>query len=273
MAFDFQKAIRESAEQTSRRELGAVILGSSGAGKSSLLGTSGLPTLLLYFSGESHGVKAAQASSDMLTSICVDSESNTTLSADASYDRLLGILNSPQDIKKLGTKFLAVDGLTELEQVIRGTTKWRTMCQSTSGKHNSFAEPASTIAMVKPVLSALQNLQRSLGIHYATTLILDVTLLGPNGEIEEAKPRLQGYSVAEAILQTFGDVVPVGRMSKGNEIKYKLQFMTDLSKVSKDERGTIKKSMNFGPRIEGKRDLPDLMDASLKDLIAFKMSK
>ncbi len=266
MAFDFGKAIKESAEQSAKRELNAVILGSSGAGKSSLLGTAGVPTLLLYFQGESHGVKAAQASTKDLTSICVDTESGTSLGADAAYTRLLSILESPQDIKKLGVKFVAIDGLSEIEQLVRQTSKWKLACQSANGKHNNYGEGSATIALIKPIVNAL----KATGLHHAMTLIMDVTELGPYGEILEAKPRLATYSVAESILQTFGDVICVGRMAKDDQVKYKLQFLTELTKVSKDERGTMKKSMNFSPRIEGKRDLPPYIDADLAKLIEFK---
>jgi hypothetical protein len=105
------------------------------------------------------------------------------------------------------------------------------------------------------------------------TCILDVRALGEDGEVVEASPRLSTYSVAESLIQQFGDVVVVGRMEKDEKIAYRFQFGATVSKTSKDVRGVVKKLINFNPRISGVETLPANMKASLADVIKLKEKK
>lgn len=272
--FDFNKAIAEASKASESPLVGAIILGSSGAGKSSLIGTAGVKTLYLYTSGEDHGVKAAKAiaGSDIVP-LCLDHADDKKLTADETYERLLSILASHDQLKSLGVGLVAVDGASELEAIIRGTKAWATSCLSASGKHNAFAEPTATVSMFRPILNGLKDLQRKIGCHFVVTCILDVKSLGINGEIEEASPRLLGYSVAESLVQQFGDVLVVGKMAKDGVVKYKLQFLTDIVKTSKDDKGNLKRSMNFAPRVSGHQNLPAYLPADLKEVIKLKGTK
>lgn len=270
--FDFEKAIKEAATAANSPLVGAIILGSSGAGKSSLMGTSGLKTLYLYTSGEDHGVKAAKAIDGAdIVPVCLDYADGIKLGNDDTYARLLAILGSSEALAGQKIGMVAVDGASELEAVIRGTKAWAQACLSASGKHNAFGEPSATVSMFRPILSGLKDLQRKIGCHFAVTCILDVKAMGPNGEIEEASPRLLGYSVAESLVQQFGDVLVVGKMAKEGVVRYKLQTLTDIVKVSKDDKGTLKRSFNFAPRLSGLQNLPAYMNADLKDVIKLKV--
>jgi hypothetical protein len=102
--------------------------------------------------------------------------------------------------------------------------------------------------------------------------MLDVKDMDGFGGISEAAPRLQGYGVCEAIVANFGDVLVVGRMTKGTDVKWKFQSLMDVKKVSKDENGTIKKILNFAPRLSG-ATLPAIMDADLSQVIKLKEKK
>jgi hypothetical protein len=274
MAFDFEAAIKEASREAGQNFLGAIVLGSSGAGKSRLMGSFGCKTLYLYTTGEDHGPKSAKvAGGPDLVPLCLDFANGEQLSADAAYARLLEILGSKDQLKKMGIGAIAVDGATEIETLIRGTTAWERACQTAQGKHNTYAEPATTVSMFRPVISALKDLQRSLQIHFVVSCILDVKELGPNGDILEAAPRLQGYTVAEAVVQQFGDVLVIGRMERNGEVKYKLQFMTEIAKSAKDEAGRMKRSMNFSPRITGATEIPPFLDADLRKCIELKGGK
>lgn len=273
VAFNFDKAITESAT-TNELLLSAVVLGPSGAGKSSIMGTLPGKILFLHTTGESHGPKAARTTgTDRVVSICIDQDGGVALSPDAAYERLLQILTSADGIRALGVESIAIDGASEIETIIRGTDKWAAMCRSTQGKHNGFAEPTATITMFRPIICALKDLQSKLGVHYAVSCILDVKGLGADGEIVEASPRLLGFSVAESVLQQFDDKLVVGRMQRDGVVKHKLQFMTGMSKVSKDDRGTIKKAINYSPTVSGVlvQDLPEYMDADLSKVIEMKV--
>ncbi len=274
MSFDFKAAIKEAQESAKSTLVGAIVLGSSGSGKSTLMGTFGVKTLYLYSSGEDHGVKSAAATKGCdIVPICIDASDGKKLDSDEAYARLIEILNSTEDLKKMGIKAIAIDGASELEAIIRGTAAWTRMCATSQGKHNAFAEPTATVTLFRPIIATLKELQRSLQAHFAVSCVLDVKDIGTCGEILEAAPRLLGYSVAEAIVQQFGDVLVVGRMEKGGEVKHKLQFMTEIVKSAKDEAGRLKKSMNFSPRLAGVLNIPSMLDADLRKVIDLKEGK
>jgi hypothetical protein len=273
MAFDFKKAQKEAANDIKNTNLGLMVLGQSGAGKSTLAGTFGVKTLYLYTTGESHGAKAAATiGSDNISPVSINVENGTLLSADKAYERLLSILSSVEEIKAEGFKSVVVDGATELEILIRETSRWKLMCQTDKGTHNSWAEGKATLAMFRPVVDGLKSLQRTLGIHFMMTCALDVISVDDNGEIQESKPRLQTYSVAEGVIQQFEDIVVVGRMSNGDKVGHRLQFLAGVSRESKDAAGNVRKSINFNPRLSGVTldKLPNTVKADVQELIKLK---
>ncbi len=276
MGFNFDAAIKEANSAATDNLVSAIILGPSGAGKSSLMGTFGVKTLYLHTSGENHGPQSARTlgGSDII-SVCIDRDAEKTLGPDEAYARLLSMLGDVDGIKKLGVKAIAIDGASELEAIIRNTEKWKQLCTASNGKHNGFGEPAATISILRPILNALRDLQSRLQIHAAVSCILDVKDIGTDGAILEATPRLVGYSVAETLIQQFADVLVVGRMTKGDQAKHKIQFMSDVTKTSKDAMGTVKKAINFAPRIAGVlvNKLPPIMDADLSQVIKLKSDK
>jgi hypothetical protein len=271
--FNFKAAQAEAAKDLNNKALGLLVLGQSGAGKSTLAGTFGAKTLYLYTTGESHGAKAAATKgSDSVVPVCINSQGGDILSADKAYDRLLSIINSPSEIKTEGFKAVVVDGATELETLIRDTTKWKIMCETDKGKHNTWAEGKATLAMFRPIIDGLKKLQRETNVHFVMTCILDVVSVAKDGEIVESKPRLQTYSVAEGVIQQFEDIACVGRMTKGESAAHRLQFLAGVSKESKDAEGTVMKSMNFNPRIGGVtlEKLPKTLAADLSELAKIK---
>lgn len=276
MSFNFAAAQKEALSDLANDKLGLLVLGQSGAGKSTLAGTFGVKTLYLYTTGERHGSKASKTfGGDSVIPICLDYANGAPLSADDTYQRLLDILVDSDGIK--GQKFgaIVVDGATELETLVRATNKWRIMCLSKDGKHNSFAEGPSTLVLLRPIVDGLKTLQRQLGIHFMMTCILDVQAQASNGEVIESKPRLLTYNVAEGICQQFDDIIVVGPMSKGDDVAHRIQFLAGVTKESKDLAGNIKKTVNYTPRLTGiPRDaLPKTVAADLKELIKLKTGK
>jgi hypothetical protein len=276
MGFDFAKAIAEGEKEALTTSLEAIILGQSGAGKSHIIGTLGVKTLYLYTSGETHGVKAAKKEGTKnVCPIAIDYVDGVQLTPDDAYNRVLSLLDDVDGIRKGGFGAIAVDGATELEALIRSTTKWQTLCKSAKGAHNTFEEPRATLTMFRPIINGLKRAQRTMGAHIMMTCILDVKEYGTMNEVVECSPRLLGFSVAESIVQQFGDVLVVGLMKKDDVVKPKLQFMTDVVKTSKSESGVVKKTINFSPRITGLgvEQLPKTMDASLAAVVKLKEQK
>jgi hypothetical protein len=274
MAFNFKAAEAQVAKSIDNKSLALMLLGQSGSGKSYVLGTFGVPTLYLFGTGESHGPQSARTVGGAnVLPVCWDQDDEgKALTHDLAYRRLLDALGDVDGIKEAGFGAVAIDGATELEQMIRKTKKWEQLCQTDKGKHNNFAESDATKIMFRPVLDALKALQTTLGLHYAMSCILDIKQLGDNGGIQEASPKLSGYGVAENLIQQFPDIVALGRMSKDDKIAHRLQFLASVTRVSKDLTGTVKKTMNFNPRITGFKvdELPETFDPNLAKLAKFK---
>ena len=273
MSINLEKAMARAKAGLKKSPLQAVVLGSSGAGKSSLLGTMGVKTLYLHATGEDHGPRAATAlGGDNVVSICIDQDDDgKELQADKVFELIKSICRNSDFIKANKFSAIVLDGFAVLEHLAKKTTAWKTKCLTSAGKHNTYKESESTLDVITEVIDSLKNAQRELGVHIAVTCMLDVKGMANDGSITEAAPRLAGYGLAEGLIQQFGDVLVVGKVTKNNVSKYKLQFLTDLSKSSKDEQGDLKKAMNFSPRISGAINLPAFMDADLAAVIKFKV--
>lgn len=279
--FDFDSAIADANSMLERRELEAIILAPSGSGKSALCGTIGKRTLYIFSSGENHGPQSARANArrhdidpSFVVPFCIDlvkgaDGTAVRLNAEQAYERLRSVLADGKLLAAKGIEAVALDGAAELEIIIRDLPEWKKACLSASGKHNAFAEPTATATLFRPVINALKDLQRDYGMHFVMTCMLDVKDQDINGAILEAAPRLKGFQVAEQLIQQFNDVLVVGKMTKGSESKWKLQFMADIVKVAKEENGTQKRAMNFNPRIAG-ATCPPYLDADLRQVVALK---
>jgi hypothetical protein len=270
--FDFDAAIAAAAKDAKSTAVEALLLAPSGGGKSTLMGTFKEKTLYIYSGGENHGVKSAMTyGSAYVTPLCIDSfDSEGKLDSDQTLANLEDTLTNRKRITDRGFRAIAVDGASELEFLIRSSSAWKKACQTAKGGHNSFEEPKATLSGFRPFITLLKGLQRDLGLHFVLSCPLDVKELGANGDILEASPCLQGYSVADSLCRQFGDILVVGKMTKANIIKHKLQFGTEVTKVAKEENGTIKKMLNYGPRIAGIINLTPYMDADLSLIVEMK---
>lgn len=264
--FDIKKAIETAKQAMESTTLMGLVLSPSGGGKSSLAGTFGVPTLYLHTSGEDHGPSAARAfGGDNILPVCFSKdEQGNTISSDKSYANLLFILDNIPD----GVGAVVIDGATEVENIIRETDQFKKACLSEKGKHNAFAEPQAVGDMFRPVLEKIRSL-RGRNIHTLMTCILEVSSMGDDGEFLESKPKLSTYSVVENIIQGFPHVIVVGRMTKNDKVAYRLQFMTNMHRSTKDGAGIIKKCINYRPRLAGHINIPDTMPANLASLIKY----
>lgn len=271
---NFAKALALSEKSMNQKEIEAIVLAPSGGGKSGLMGTFGCPTLYIYSTGESHGpaaaAKQAKVTGSSILPVCMDlDDDGNKLEGDAVLGRVLDVLSDESLYDTHGVRAIAIDGVAELETYIRASAKWQKECLSASGKHNSFAEPAVTCSMFRPLFNRLKELQRTRNVHFAISAMLDVKEYGDTNDIVEAAPRAKGYQVAEMLIQQFGDVLVVSPRKKDGKSKYQLQFLTDVTKASKDDKGNVKRAINFSPRVKGANP-PPYMDADFRAVIALK---
>lgn len=270
--FDFEKAEKE-ALVGAKPNIAAVVMGQSGAGKSYLIGTLPGKTLHLYTQGEEHGKDSARLAADkgsQVIPVALDLVDGKVVSADVAYKRLLTILDT-ESIKKAGFTSVAIDGLTELEQLVRGTSAWAAECRTPKGDHNGFAEPAATIKLIRPVFDSLRGLQRDLNTNYVLTCLAMIRGTAEDGEITSGEPKLVGYEVAAMFIPQFPDQILIGRMSNPEgAVKPRLQFTGVLTKSVKEKNGEMKKFIGFTPRLRGVTELPSNMPADFKEVLKRK---
>ena len=273
--FDFAAAEKAAAKETKPEALiAAIVLGQSRAGKSYLAGTMPGKTLFLYTQGEDHGKHSARLAGGKIVPVAFDiDETGKVLGYDTAIKRLLTILQDEEGIVKAGFKSVVIDGLTELEVVIRGTSQWAIDCRAKSGEHNGFAEPGATLKMIRPVMDALRSLQRNHSLHYYMTCLLMVKETSDDGEILASEPKLVGYEVAAQLIPQFPDQIMIGRMisDKGVEA-HRLQFGAKASKTVKEKNGTIKKQVGFVPCLQfvPSNQLPTTLKADMGAVLKLK---
>mgnify|MGYP003648307473 CR=1 FL=1 len=278
--FDFNKAAsstQAALEDTSKLEL--LLMGPSGAGKSYTIGTLGVKTLYLYGTRETHGYLTARVQGkDCVIPMCIDygqwpgETANRAFTADETLQFVRALLTSFDWIKESGFEAIALDGIAALEVIVKDSTEWKAKCKTSQGKHNSFKESEASSEILGGIVNLLKGCQRELGVHIIATAPLEIKDQDGFGGITEAMPRLAGYGVAEAIVANFGDILVVGKMTKGTDVRWRFQSLMDIKKVAKDENGTIKRILNFSPRLSG-ASLPITMEADLSKVIAMKAKK
>jgi hypothetical protein len=275
--FNFDKAIsatQATLNDTSKLEL--LLMGPSGAGKSYTIGTLGVKTLYLYATRESHGGRTAKVQGgDNIVPICIDygtwgdEKSARSFTADETLQFVKSVLTSYDWIRKSGFEAIALDGIAAMEVIVKESTEWKKKCLTAQGKHNTFRESEASQEMLGMLINLLKGCQRELGVHIIATAPLEIKDQDGFGGITEAMPRLQGYGVCESIVANFGDVLVVGKMSRNNEVRWRFQSLMDIKKVAKEENGTIKKVLNFSPRLSGIQ-LPATMEANLDLVVKMK---
>lgn len=277
--FDFDALEASVQESLNSDLLFAIVLGMSGNGKSRVCGTLPGKILYLYTGGERHGSLSASAAGGKVIPVQVDFNYNKKVpyaTSDEVYANVLTILKSSDSLVKAGYSSVVLDGLTELEQMVRGTKGFKEKCKTSSGGHNSFAEGAATVDMFRPVLDELRNLQRTAKVHVAVTCILDVKSLGDKKEILEASPKLTSYGVASGIIPQFEDILVVGRMQEDEgPVEYNFQMMGNVSRTSKEANGRIKKTINFSPRISVSNhgvEIPEYIPADFSHILKIKQT-
>ena len=276
MGFNFKKAAESINAQTEKKVLQLMTLAPSGAGKSFLAGTMGVKTLYIHGAGESHGYDSASITGKeniIPFRWDLDDEGQPIASADDQWNRLKSVLADKESLISEGIEFVVVDSATEVEALI-GATAFKRNLMTQNGKINSFKDSESTAIMFSTLHNSLASLALS-GIGYNMTCILDVQEMDDYGLILESSPKLMGYRVAESLIQRFPDIVVVGQLMnpETENVAHRVYFNAGITKASKDASGTIRKTLNFNPRITGltREQLPEgSLPADLSVLLKLK---
>ena len=283
MTFDFKKAKAAASKPQQIRPMKAIVLGTSGAGKSSLLGTTGLDVVMLYGKTEEHGPTAAQTMSNGSTgsvtpveyTIWKDKGGRLVLDADASIDNLRVLLSSKEISNEFGA--VALDSITELQSIFMQTQEFVEVCRTDKGVHNKWAEGDAFVKFFEEIRDQLIGLQGK-GLHSFVTCAANKNPVATDSTVTSYEPTLRGFKVAQEIIRMFDDVLLVDRFEGGMEdddgniedTGHRIIFKANLAKKAKDLRGNVTKSMNFQPRVSGFKiqDLPSTCEADLGKIIS-----
>lgn len=246
-----------------------VVLGPSGSGKSSLLGSFGCSTLILYTSDESHSKLSSSIHNGDITNICLDrTEDGEQLSADDTLTKLLTILNSEDIAEHFGA--VCVDSLSSLDLIIKRSEWFSDFCKGANGKRNDFKASEAVITKLQEVFNATQGFRQK-GTHFMCTLAAHVKSLDGEGNAEVAVPVLSSYGCADNVPRLAGGVLFLGKTEIEGEIKRALIFSTTMSKVSRDLKGNVTKMLSFSPRLAGIADelIPSVLPANMSKVLQF----
>lgn len=274
--------IKKAFKNKKEDPLFCCLVGPSGSGKSYLIGTLSLPTAYLYLSSEAHGPKAASSTNDNILPICLDMKeefdnfedvANIPVGSPLSPEKTLAKYNHYVNLPWAdeGVKALALDGLTDMELVIKNTLAFKAACTNANGKYNKFAESDELIKFIwnlnKPLMAQHRN-----GLHVLVTIAGVVQTLGENGAAETIQPKLSTFGVADQIPRLFGDILLLSRARIEGETKHVIVFDGNMERKGKDAAGNVTKISNFAPRLLGvdTNNLPPMCKADLKKVLEIR---
>jgi hypothetical protein len=268
MTVDFA-AMKKRAKGNKDEGMLACILGAGQAGKSTLLGTTGLPTLILHTSDESHGLMSAGIYNNDVTGVCINTDDDgNAVEAEVAFQKLLTILSDPSLIKHFGA--VCLDSLSSVDILLKQTEFFKAFCREKGGVHNRFKEGEAILTALQMIVNATA-LYRKNGGNFLVTLAVDVKAVDGDGVAETIVPVLSTYGVANAVPRLFDTVLYTSQAVVDGAQKRALIFSTQATRVSKEAGGATKKTLNFSPCLRGisDEDTPDFMPADLSKLIAF----
>ena len=245
-----------------------IVLGPSGAGKSHFCGTYPGKVLYLYGAGESHGPSAAAKTNKDMIAVAWDRTPEKELSPDEILPRLKKLLD-PEMLIKAGIKCVALDSWTNLAADVKRTAVFKQRCQSAKGTHNPFKETEAQIEILSSVVRQFQVLVDFKDIDVITTLDLQIQSIADDGLILESKPSLPTFGVAKSIVQTFPDILVLGRMGEKREPTFQNFAKTAASSVDR-ETGKMVKYIEFNPRLRGVDVIPESMKPDVKEILKLK---
>lgn len=256
----------------------AILLGISGAGKSYAIGT--YPGKVLHLTGprETHGIAqskkcASTHPENKVIGVRWDRLQGRHLTPDESINAIRHVWLNPDNIKAGGFDCIAIDGMLELVTTIMETNMYQNFCTTQKGGFDAFRIKDAIMQQLHPILLALNNLYTDHEIDIVATSIIDTSVADSDGSILVAKPDLIQYSVAKTVILTFPDILPIGAVvNKRNELIRAFQFQGTIKSISKDEKKSVKRFIDFTPRVGGftANELPEKFIADLSQILEAK---
>jgi energy-coupling factor transporter ATP-binding protein EcfA2 len=264
---NFAKLKEESKKNRQAEGQAFVVLGASGSGKSSLLGSFGCPTLILYTSDESHSTQSSGIHNGDITNVCLDRGDNgEPLSADDTLAKLIDILQSEDIPEHFGA--VCLDSLSSIDLIIKRSGWFDKFIMGSNGKKNDFKSSEAVITKIQELFTATQGFRQK-GVNFMCTLAAHIKSMDSDGNGEVVTPVLSSYGCADQIPRLASGVLFLGKVEIDGERKRALLFNTTISKNSKDLKGGVTKMLSFSPRLAGVRDeeLPEALPADMSKVL------
>ena len=264
-------SLKMQSQQQKLGPLFALITGSRGSGKSSLLSTFPGDILMIYSQDEDHGIKAAMSNARFnkgkITPLAMDMQENIKLSGDQVLKRMHDIVDALIAEQTPSFKAIAIDSMAAYESHVRKSRDFIAANQYQSNEVNANK--------MIDIINKLKILSTK-GVHVLVTCPAtgqrDV-----NGVFSQLTPVLTGYGATDKVFGAFGDILVVGPVtvmdqeSQQVSTQFCLQFGGDFSKSGKSFTG-IPRTVNFKTRVTGlmQHELPLIMNASLEELLIYR---
>ena len=232
---------KSQSNHLTENKLFCLISGIRGAGKSTIIGTLGVPTLLISSTLESHSFVAAKVfGQDNIIPVLYDvDDDNKQLKPDKALEKLhliLDYLLSTENV--LGDiQCVAVDSFSAIDKTLIETTR-------VIQEKNAFESMKVLEQEHLKIIRKLKELHRK-GLHILATMPI-LASFDEDGFYVTAKPEIRGVTTTSNIAGNFNDILVVAKYGKD----YVFQMDLLIKKVGKDMTGN-EKQIVFHPRING----------------------
>lgn len=240
------ESFKKNALKYDDDKLFCLIAGVRGAGKSTVLGTLNVPTLLIASALESHAIEASKLFNDNILPTLYDvDEDGKQMKPDVAMNNLNSILDfliASDDIHE-NIQAIALDSISAIDKTLLETTRILT-------EKNGFERIKIVEQEHLKIIKKLKEIHRK-GIHVLATMPILATY-DDDGLYTSARPEITGITTTSNIAGNFNDVVVVGNTGT----QYIFQMNLIIKKVGKEASGADKQIV-FHPRITGlsKQDL------------------
>lgn len=252
----------------SKQPLFAVVLGSSGAGKSFLGGTLPGKTLVIHFLSESHAPSSVAAGANTvgvkntITPYMVDLPEMTP---DEAVEELVAQLQSPDLPKQFDN--IVMDGLPGLEELVMRSEAAKQAGISKAGKADNFAKDRYVSEKLTEVVRLLTIL-RTKGVNVVVTSLARVS----DSETGDATvtPRLRGFGTLENLLPAFATILLTVRNNIDGT--HYLELGAKFFRQKTDLTGRVTAVASFSTRIEGLSvdQTPPKISSDLRKVLALQ---
>lgn len=250
------ESFKEQSSKIVNESLFTLIAGIRGAGKSTVLGTLGVHTLVIASILESHAVNSAKLyGGENVTGVLydLDTTTNKQLKADKAFENFNAILDfliASDDILN-NYQAICVDSVSALDKTLLETSR---ILQEKNGFEQMKIIEQEHLRIIKK----LKELHRK-GLHIVVTMPI-LASFDDDGFYVTAKPEIRGITTTSNIAGNFDDILVVNKIN--NEYIFQMDLI--IKKVGKEVSGN-EKQLVFHPRISGlsKEDLVSVAGESL----------